>query len=319
MQNILVTGATGFVGSALCQYLLRQGYHITAIVRSRHHSISRAIKQVVVSDLGLKINWVGILQGIDCVIHLAGRAHIVKEVVADPLDAFRHINTRATLHLAQQAIKVGVRRFIFLSSIKVNGEKTPLHQPFSVTDNPAPLDPYGISKYEAELGLQEMVVSTRMELVIIRPPLIYGPHVKANFLTMMKWVQKGIPLPLGAVNNQRSLLALDNLLDFILLCIVNPKAAGQTFLISDGNDLSTTELLQRVAIALRKSIRLVPIPTSALIIAGAALGKRDISRRLCESLQIDMSHTKKRTAWKPPITVDEALQKTANIYLKNYK
>jgi UDP-glucose 4-epimerase len=320
MQKILITGATGFVGCALCQHLVTQKINIkisiTAVVRKYNHSLPVSVQQIKIDDLTANIDWLSLLKDIDCIIHLAGRAHIVKECITDPLAAFRQVNTQATLHLATQAAKQGVRRFIFLSSIKVNGEETQLHQPFQVTDKIAPLDPYGISKYEAEQGLQEIAVNSALELVIIRPPLIYGENVKANFLKMMQWVQRGIPLPLGAVKNKRSLLALDNLLDFITLCIHHPKADNQIFLLSDDHDLSTIELLRALATSLEKPLILLPVPVSLLLKGAEVFGKRGQLARLCGSLQIDLSHTKKQLAWKPTITTDNAVQKTVESFLK---
>lgn len=318
-MNILITGATGFIGTALTQQLTKQNFGITAAVRKPTNTLSSSIKQVQVGGLLPETDWSSALSGIDVVIHMAARVHIMDDMSTDPLKEFRKVNTAATLNIAKQAANQGVRRFIYLSSIKVNGETSLPGKPFSVEDINIPTDPYGLSKYEAEQGLKKIAAKTGMEFVIIRPPLVYGPDVKANFRNMMDWLHKGIPLPLGAIHNQRSLVALENLVDLIQTCINRPAAANQTFLVSDDEDLSTTELLKRMAIALRKPARLVPIPASLIKISATLFGKDNIAQRLCGSLQMDISHTRKTLDWKPPVRVDSALQKTANAYLKKMK
>jgi UDP-glucose 4-epimerase len=230
---------------------------------------------------------------------------------ADPLTEFRKVNVEGTLNLARQAAEAGVRRFIYISSIKVNGEQTFLGQLFTEDDLPAPLDPYSISKYEAEEGLRKLAQQTGMEIVIIRPPLVYGPGVKANFLAMMRWLRKGVPLPLGAIHNQRSFVALDNLVDLIVTCIDHPAAANQTFLVSDGEDLSITGLLRRMGLALGRPARLIPVPVFLLTAGAALVGRRDMAQRLCGSLQVDISKAQTLLGWKPPISVDEGLHRTA--------
>ncbi len=231
---------------------------------------------------------------------------------ADPLAAFRQTNTAGTLHLARQAAAAGVRRFVFVSSVKVNGEGTAEGSPFTAADAPAPQDPYGISKMEAEQGLRQIAVDTGMEVVIVRPPLVYGPGVKANFATLMRWLQRGIPLPLGAVtDNRRSLVALDNLVDLLITCIHHPAAANQTFLVSDGEDLSTTALLRRMGQALGKPALLLPVPPALLALGAKVLGKGDVAQRLLGSLQVDITHTRETLGWTPPIGVDEGLRRAA--------
>jgi nucleoside-diphosphate-sugar epimerase len=222
------------------------------------------------------------------------------------------------LNLARQAAEAGVRRFIFISSIKVNGEGTPLGAPYRADAQPQPADPYGISKMEAEQGLRALAGETGMEVVIIRPTLVYGPGVKANFLNMMRWLHKGVPLPFGAIHNRRSLVALDNLVDLIVTCIEHPAAANQTFLVSDGEDLSTTELLRRMATALGAPAHLLPVPSWLLEAGATMLGKKALSQRLCGSLQVDISKTRELLGWTPPLSVDAALRKTAKHFLEHH-
>jgi len=242
-------------------------------------------------------------------VHAAARAHIMKDDAVDPLAEYRRVNVAGTLNLARQAAAAGVKRFIFISSIKVNGERTSKGQPFSSHDAASPEDCFGIAKHEAEQGLRELSTETGMEVVIIRSPLVYGPGVKGNFASMIKLVGKGLPLPLGAVHNKRSLVALDNLVDLITTCIDHPGAANQTFLVSDGEDISTTKLLQGVAQAMGKPSRLIPVPASVLQFAATLLGKKAVAQRLLGSLQVDISHTQKCLNWTPPFTVKQGLQR----------
>jgi UDP-glucose 4-epimerase len=232
---------------------------------------------------------------------------------ADPLEEFRRVNVQGTLNLARQAAAAGVRRFVFISSIKVNGEATQLGRSFTADDAPAPLDAYGVSKMEAEQGLRELAAQTGMEVIIIRPPLVYGPGVKANFAAMMRWLQRGVPLPLGAIHNQRSLVALDNLVDLIVTCHTHPAAANQTFLVSDGEDVSTSELLRRMGQALDRPARLLPVPQSWLKLAAAMVGKSDVAQRLCGSLQVDISKTRQLLSWTPPLSLDQGLKRAAGV------
>jgi len=235
----------------------------------------------------------------------------MSDTAADPLDEFRRVNVQGTLNLARQAAAAGVKRFAFVSSIKVNGESTQLGAPFKADDVPAPNDAYGLSKMEAEHGLREIALQTGIDVVIIRPPLVYGPGVKANFAAMMRWLQRGAPLPLGAIHNQRSLVALDNLVDLIVTCLSHPAAANQTFLVADGEDVSTTGLLRRMGQALGRPARLVPVPASWLKLAAAMVGKPDVAQRLCGSLQVDIEKTRRLLGWTPPISLDEGLKKAA--------
>ncbi len=301
-MKILVTGSNGFVGRALVPTLITAGHTVIAFTRATGGAIDG------------QTDWMPHLAGVDVVIHLAARVHVMNDTTADPVEAYRTVNTAGTLNLARQAAANGVKRLIFLSSIKVNGEQTPPGQPFKVTDPPAPRDPYGVSKLEAEEGLKQIAAETPLEYVIIRPPLIYGPGVKANFLSMMRWLDRGVPLPFGAVNNRRSLIGIDNLCDLILTCVQHPAAANQIFLAADGEDLSTTDLLRRLGKALGKSARLIPVPAALMSAAAAALGKQGITQRLFGSLQADISAARTRLNWTPPLTVDEGLRRTAAAY-----
>ena len=315
-KRVLITGASGFVGSALLDDLRAKQFPVRGVVR-RINDNDRDL--VLVQSIDRTMNWRMIVDKVDVVVHLAARVHMMKESSVDPLAAFRKVNVDGTLTLARQAAEVGVKRFIFLSSIKVNGERTQFGQPYTPNDLPKPSDSYGISKCEAEEGLRRIAVETGMEVVIIRPVLVYGPRVKGNFLSMMRWLQKGIPLPLGSINNLRSLVAIDNLVDLIVTCLEHSAAANQTFLVSDGEDLSTTELLKRTAVAMGVMARLIPVPASILQVGSGLLGKRDIAQRLCGSLQVDISKTRELLGWTPPVTVDQALKMTVEDFLRNQR
>lgn len=312
--RILVTGANGFIGRSLCDKLYRQSRSVRAAMRVANSQI-KCSETVLVNSIDAETDWSDLLLDVKVVFHLAARVHVMKDEVLDSLEEFRKVNVEGTLNLARQAVNAGVRRFIFISTIKVNGENTPLGKPYTCFDSPAPIDPYAISKREAEDGLRKIAMETGMEVVIIRPTLIYGPGVKANFHSMLCWLDKGIPLPFGAISNKRSLVALDNLLDLIVTCIDHPAAANQTFLVSDGEDMSTTELLERMAFALGKQARLLPVSMSLLHKVARLLGKQDLYQRLCQSLQVDISKTRELLSWTPPMSVDEALRKTATDFL----
>lgn len=304
----LVTGASGFVGRAVCEELLRRRMPVRSVVR-QHTAGDLADDRIPVGNIGLATNWSRALDGVQTVVHLAARVHVMREMSADPLAAFRATNVQGTLNFASQAASAGVRRFVFVSSVKVNGEQTQAGRAFSETDTPAPQDAYGTSKLEAETGLRSLARETGMEVVIIRPPLVYGPGVKANFGALMKRVKQGWPLPLGAVRNQRSLVALDNLVDFIVTCLSHPQAANQTFLVSDGNDLSTPELVRGLARAAGVVARLLPVPVWALRAGASLLGKGDAMQRLCGNLQVDISKARNLLGWVPPVSVDEGLRR----------
>lgn len=315
--RILVTGGAGFVGGAVLRAISGQsGLEGVAAVRkvaAAHNLVPGQF--VAVGNVDAHTNWRLALHGADTVIHTAARVHVMNDQSADPLTEFRKVNVAGTLNLARQAAAAGVKRFVFVSSVKVNGEFTLPGQPFKADDTHIPNDPYGLSKYEAEQGLRAIAAETGLEVVIVRPPLVYGPGVKANFAAMVRWLRRGVPLPLGAVvNNRRSLVALDNLVDFLLVCATHPAAANQTFLVSDGDDLSTTDLLRRIEQALGKPARLAPVPVGLLRLAAAALGRAGVAQRLLGSLQVDIAKNKQLLGWMPPVSVDEALRKTvANI------
>jgi nucleoside-diphosphate-sugar epimerase len=313
--TVLVSGANGFVGESLCIELLRQGQSVRAAMRLAKVPIANN-ETVSIGEINGETDWTDALSGVKVVIHLAARVHVMEDNSIDALYEFRKVNVEGTLNLARQAVEAGVQRFIFMSSIKVNGEGTLLGHPYTAEDQSAPIDPYGISKCEAEDALRQLADETGMEVVIIRPPLVYGPGVKANFYSMMRWLEKGVPLPLGAIHNKRSFIALDNLIDLIITCIAHPAAANQTFLAGDGEDLSTTELLQRLGDALGKPARLIPIPVWLLNTVAMLLGKHDVAQRLCNSLQVDISKTCELLDWQPPVSVDDALKKTAVDFLQ---
>lgn len=306
---ILVTGATGFVGAALVERLVRDGVETRASVRRNDVFVPAGIHTVLVEDLTANTDWNLALRGVGVIVHTAARVHVMNDVSNDPLIEFRRVNVQGTLNLARQAVTAGVRRFVFISSIKVNGEATELGRPFSAGDKPAPLDPYGVSKMEAEQGLLAIGAQTGLEVVIIRPPLVYGFGVKANFAALTRVVQRQWVLPLGAVHNKRSLVALDNLVDFIVICTTHPKAAQHIFLVSDGHDLSTTELAHGLAQAASVSARLISVPMWVLQAAAAIVGKGDVAKRLCGNLQVDISKAQSLLGWMPPISVEEGLLK----------
>lgn len=310
-MNILITGGTGFVGKALVRNILTDGnMKVTTAVRKLSEQLPAEINQTVVGDLLANTNYSHVLKNVDVVVHAAARVHVMEDDAANPLAEFRKVNVEGTLNLARQAAQAGVKRFVFISSIKVNGESTAEDQPFTPNDTYTTTDPYGASKREAEQGLLALAQETGLEVVMIRPPLVYGPGVKANFLKMIQTIQKGVPLPLGAIHNQRSLVALDNLVDFIVLCTHHPKAANQTFLISDGEDVSTSQLLRKVGKALGKPARLMPVPVGLMRFVAKLLGKQAVAERLFASLQVDSSKARGLLGWKPVVSMDEQLKKT---------
>jgi UDP-4-keto-D-QuiNAc 4-reductase len=311
-MKVLITGATGFVGSAVVARIARDGQH-EARAASRQSSPKGAgqVEHLSIGNLESEVDWRSAVRGVDAVVHTAARVHVMRDTAGDPLAAFRQVNVDATLGLARQAAEAGVGRFVFLSSIKVNGEQTFPDRPFRADDVPGPQGAYALSKLEAETGLERLSTSSGMQIVIIRPPLVYGPGVKANFRSLMTWLRKGIPLPFGAVTaNRRSLVALDNLVDLIVTCIAHPNAGNQKFLVSDGEDLSTADLLTRLGVALQRPARLIRVSPSFLDIAARPLG-RDFARRLLASLQVDVRKTRDLLGWTPPIGVDEGLRRAA--------
>lgn len=312
--KVLVTGASGFVGEAVVFRLLvdKKFYPIAA---ARGATRLHGLCSVQPFDL-THAKVLPALDDVQVVIHAAARVHVMNETAKDALAEFRKVNVEGTLRLAQRAAESGVKRFIFVSSIKVNGESTPPGKPFKPEDHQNPMDPYGVSKHEAEVALRQLGRDTGMDVVVIRPPLVYGPGVKANFLSMLSLLNKGIPLPLGAIRNQRSLVSIGNLVSLIVTCIDHPAAANQTFLVCDGEDLSTTQLLRRLSNALGKPARLLPLPEWLLKLAASALGKQAIAQRICGSLQVDISKNRELLGWTPPINIDKAMRQTAGHYLE---
>lgn len=303
-SRVLVTGANGFVGAALVRRLQASGHEVCGVSRSGEAASSGLHCVRRYEDAA------PLMAGQACLVHLAARVHVMNDAEQDPLAAFRAANVTLTENLARQAAAAGVRRFVFISSIKVNGEATLPGRPFTENDASAPQDAYGISKMEAEQGLRQIAAETGMELVIVRPPLVYGPGVRANFAALLRAVARGIPLPLACIDNRRSLVALDNLLDFIVTCIGHPAAANQTFLVSDGEDLSTPELVRRMARAVGRPARLIPVPVWLLVAGARLLGKQDQLQRLSGNLQLDISKARDLLGWQPPVTVDEGLGRT---------
>lgn len=314
---VLITGANGFLGSQLFNSLYLQGMNVKGAVRL--DSIPNRESVVAVGDINSSTNWSAALERTDVIVHTAARAHVMIDNESDILGAYREVNTAGTLNLARQAADAGVKRFIFISSIKVNGETTTALPDFTEIDPPSPSDPYGISKMEAEKGLSKISADTGMELVIIRPPLVYGSGVKANFHSLMNLANSNFPLPFGAIHNARSMVYIGNLVDFIVKCIIHPSAANQTFLVSDGRDLSLAELMRLLRLAMRKSIRLIPVPVAILRVIGLLSGKRTIVDRLTGSLKVDSSKACELLDWKPPYTVEEGLKLTVDEFLKSQK
>jgi len=314
-MKILLTGANGFVGGHLVQALeATPGIDLTAAIRRPVEVL--AARTIMVQDLDANTDWSAALKNQNVVIHAAARAHIMKDDAADPMLEYRRTNVEGTLNLAHQAAAASIKRFIFLSSIKVNGEQTEVGRPFYADDTARPIDDYGVSKAEAEKGLLEISSDTGMEVVIIRPPLVYGQNIKGNFAKLIALVAKGVPLPLAMVKNQRSFVAIDNLVDLIITCINHPKAANQIFLVSDGQDLSTPELLDGMAKAMGRDMRLFPIPLSLLSFVAGVIGKRDEANRLLGSLQLDISKTLDVLDWAPVINFEEGVRRC---FRKNQK
>lgn len=313
-MKILVTGATGFIGKALVDELILRNYIVVAAVLSKKSNLPENVKQIPINDV-FELETPDSLRDVDVVIHCAARAHVLYEYAEEPLMAFRKTNTLGTLNLAKQSVAAGVKRFIFISSIGVLGSSNT--KPFLETDPPNPKGAYAISKYEAELALLELANTSSLEVTIVRPPLTYGPNVSGNFYLLLRWMSKNIPLPFNSIRNKRSFIALDNLVDLIVISISHPAAANEIFLVSDGDDLSTTELLNQVSQALGKKTRLFSVNQYVLKFFLSLVGKKDLAQRLCSSLQVDSSKAKRLLNWRPIITVEEGLQKMAHSFIKD--
>lgn len=323
-MSILITGATGFIGSAVVSELRKRRVSVRRALRNADLQFNLADSQdVIVGKFDLKTDWSVALEKIDCVIHCAAHPHMMHEAKLDMLNAYRMVNVEGTRRLAEQSVEFGVKRLLYLSSIKVNGERTAQELPsyankFTVNSVAAPEDSYGRSKWEAEQVLWEVAARTGLEVVVVRPPMVYGPGVKGNLLRLSHMVASGLPLPFGAINNKRSLIGLANLVDLLVCCIDHPGAVGQTLLVSDGEDLSTPQLIQLLAQGMGKSARLFPVPIVLLQTVGALLGKRNEIDRLVGSLQVDASQTSEIVNWRPPVSVENGVNEMVQWYLHQY-
>jgi nucleoside-diphosphate-sugar epimerase len=318
MNTVLLTGSTGFVGSALLAELKKlPEFQVVSAVRSAVSPASDDV--VVVGNIDGTTDYSSALNGVDVVVHAAARAHIMRDEVSDPLAEYRKVNVEGTLSLAKQAVAAGVKRFVYISSIKVNGESTTGLPAFTESDSVKPEDPYGVSKQEAEEGLRLLAQETGLEVVIIRPPLVYGPGVKANFLSLLKLSATGLPLPFGAVNNKRSMVYVGNLVDLIVRCIDHPAAANETFLVSDGEDVSLRNLVTYIRLCLGRSPRLLPVPVGLFKLAGALTGKRGMVDRLVGDLQVDSSKVRTLLGWVPPYTVEQGIAATVADFMSKDK
>jgi nucleoside-diphosphate-sugar epimerase len=314
-DRVLVTGANGFVGHHLCLEILKRGGSVKAVLRTPNPK-QKEFDFSIVGNIDERTNWTEAICGVDVVIHLAARVHVMQDESDDSLAEFRCTNTAGTENLARQVAKAGVKRLVYVSSIKVNGEETCGETKFTETDNPHPLDPYGVSKVEAEEALHRVAAETGLEVVIVRPPLVYGAGVKGNFAQMLKVLAMGIPLPLASVNNRRSLVYVGNLVDALILCATHPAAVGQTYLVSDGDDISTPDLLSQLGVAMGHPARLLPCAQALLRLAGRMTGKADQVERLLGSLQVDSGKIRRELGWMPPYTLSQGLRATAVIQLK---
>lgn len=312
-MRILVTGANGFVGSALCEEFSRRGYQVHGAVRAVDELALASAPLVSIGDIGADTDWGAAVRDIDTVVHIAARVHVDSGESDQALADFRRVNCAATKALAKQAAQAGVRRLVFISSAKVNGDAT-ANAPFTEIDPPRPLDAYAISKFEAERALAEVASQTGLEVVIVRPPLVYGPGVKANFRNLLRAVDRGFPLPLRGIDNRRSLIYLGNLIDVVARCVEHPDAAGKTYLVSDGEDVSTPELIRRLASAMNRPALLFSLPQPLMKLAAMASGRGDAITRLTESLQLDSSRIRNELNWTPPYTMRQGLHETVRWY-----
>ncbi|MGA7595797.1 MAG: SDR family oxidoreductase [Gallionella sp.] len=309
-MKMLVTGASGFVGRPLCAELLRRKHSVRAAIRT-HGQISGAGETVTVGAIDGETDWSAALGGVDAVIHLAARVHVMKDNAADPLTEFLRVNLHGTSNLAQQAANAGVKRFIYVSSVKVNGEQTKVNRPFTESDQPDPQDPYAVSKFRAEQDLQRIARETGLELVIVRPPLVYGPGVKGNFFRLLAAIDRGIPLPLAGANNLRSLVYVGNLADALIACATHPAAAGQTYLVSDGDDVSTAMLIDMIARSLGRNRRAFRFPPGLLRVAAVLLGRAEQMDRLFGTLRVNDEKLRSELGWTAPFTLEQGLLATS--------
>ncbi len=317
MTKVLITGANGFIGSALSERLSMDGLLVRAACRNQSNFDGNKIEPVEVGDIDAHTDWQKALKDIDIVIHLAARVHVMNESASEPLAEFKKINTAGTLNLANQAAKAGVRRLIFFSTIKVHGEQT--EETYRASDEVNPQDPYSLSKWLAERGLQEIRENSGLEIVIIRPPLVYGPKVKGNFLRLIKLVNKGFSVPLASIKNKRSMVGIDNLCDLVKTVLLHEKADGEVFLVSDGRDLSTPELIEYLARCLEKPARLIGFPVSWLYFFARVVGKKPEFERLCGSLRVDIQKNREILDWQPPYSIEHGISKTVADFLQRDK
>lgn len=314
--KVVVTGASGFVGARLLSTLCSSGkFNVTPISRSKSSSNEIVLDDFTVESIGPETSYGSLFDGVDSVVHLAARVHVMNEHSEDPLRDFREVNVFGTVNLARQAASAGVRRFIFISSVKVSGERTEQGRPFVEAMRSNPEDAYGQSKFEAEEALKEIAKETRMEVVIVRPPLVYGPGVKANFRSLISLCNTGLPLPFGSIHNRRSLMYVDNLVDFIVSCIGHPRAANETFLVSDGEDVSISALISRIRKLQGRRCFLLPVPTWLFALAGRLTGKTEVVSRLVSDLSVDSTKASQLLDWTPPYSLDKGLQNTVEHYL----
>ena len=316
MSIVFITGADGFIGKALCTEMLSRGWQVRASIRSleKIKSLPEEIQIIETGSIGPDTDWANALDNVDSVVHLAGRVHAMEDSSSDPLSGYRFVNTFGTGKLARSAASSGVRRFIFMSTVKVNGEGGGV--PYCEDDIPGPSDPYSISKWEAEKTINAIAGETGMEAVSIRAPMVYGPEVKANFFKLLKIVDRGIPMPFAGVKNKRSMIYLGNLVDVIITCLTHPEAGQKTYLVSDDYDISTPELIRQIAESLGKTAKLFYLPLFMLRLTGAITGKSQAIDRLTNSLAVDLSRIKRELNWNPPFTLAQGLKQTAEWFIK---
>lgn len=312
--SVLVTGANGFVGRGLCLEMARRGYTMRAAVREPNRTLDLAGEIVVVGDIGQHADWSAAVADVDVIVHLAARVHVMRETAAEPLAAFREVNVAGTEGLARAAAVHGVKRFVFVSSIKVNGEAT-TDKPFAPNNVPNPQDAYAVSKWEAEQVLRRVAKETGLEVTVVRLPLVYGPGVGGNFLRLLKLIERGVPLPLASIDNRRSMIYNGNLADALIACTSHPAAAGNTYLVSDGKDVSTPQLMGQLARSMGRSARLWPFPSAILHSMGRLIGKAAEVERLIGSLQVDSSRIRNDLDWTPIFTIEQGLAETVQWFV----